>query len=81
MQSTSRGTQSIFYCPRFEIPPTWRTRVAQSYPQALGSLSVASYTSQFYGGSMLTRYNTPSAKLAEAIYTFHTPARSCLSCH
>jgi hypothetical protein len=31
-----------------------RNRVAQFYPQALGSLSVASYDSQGYGGGIRT---------------------------
>jgi hypothetical protein len=51
---------TIFYCLSFETPQTWkarspylyytRNRVAQLYPQALGSLFVASYDSQGYGG-------------------------------
>jgi hypothetical protein len=32
--------------------------VAQLYPQALGSLFVASYDSQDYGGGILTRLHT-----------------------
>jgi hypothetical protein len=32
-----------------------RNRVAQLYPQALGSLFVASYDSQSYGGGIQTR--------------------------
>jgi hypothetical protein len=32
--------------------------VAQIYPRALGSLSVASYDSQGYGGGMLSRPHT-----------------------
>jgi hypothetical protein len=32
--------------------------VAQLYPQVLGSLSVASYDSQSYGGGILTRLHT-----------------------
>jgi hypothetical protein len=32
--------------------------VAQLYPRALGSLFVASYDSQSYGGSILTRLHT-----------------------
>jgi hypothetical protein len=35
-----------------------RTRVTQLYPQALGSLSVASYDSQGYGGGIRTRLHT-----------------------
>jgi hypothetical protein len=33
-------------------------RVAQLYPQALGSLSVAFYDSQGYSGGILTRLHT-----------------------
>jgi hypothetical protein len=35
-----------------------RNRVAQLYPRALGSLYVASYDSQDYGGGNLTRLHT-----------------------
>jgi hypothetical protein len=38
------------------ISPT--SRVAQLYPQALGSLFVASYNSQDYGGGIRTRLHT-----------------------
>jgi hypothetical protein len=51
---------TTFYCLRFETPPTNlvgdqvfispRNRVAQLYPPTLGSLSVAFYDSQGYGG-------------------------------
>jgi hypothetical protein len=50
------GLMTTFHCPRFEAPSTRRARspylypprkgVAQLYPQALGSLFVASYDSQ-----------------------------------
>jgi hypothetical protein len=36
----------------------YRNRVAQLYPQALDSLSVASYDSQGYGGSIRPRLHT-----------------------
>jgi hypothetical protein len=59
------GFVTIFYCLRFETPPTWRARspyllsrrnrVAQLYPQALGSIFVASYDSQDYGGGIRAR--------------------------
>jgi hypothetical protein len=59
------GLMIIFYCLKFETPPTWRARfpylhpprnrVAQLYPQILGSLFVASYNSQ---GDIRTRVNT-----------------------
>jgi hypothetical protein len=35
-----------------------RNRVAQIFPRALGSLFVASYDSQSYGGSTVTRLHT-----------------------
>jgi hypothetical protein len=63
--SESRGLKTIFYCPNFLNSPNLenqvpvfispRDRVAQLYPRALGSLSVASYDSQGYGGGILTR--------------------------
>jgi hypothetical protein len=61
------GLMAIFFCLRFEIPPTWRAkfriyiprnRVTQLYIQALGSLFVASYDSQCYGGGIRTRLHT-----------------------
>jgi hypothetical protein len=61
----SRGTHDIFYCVEFETPPTWRVRspylyppgtgCCHLYPQVLGSLFVASYDSQDYGGGIRTR--------------------------
>jgi hypothetical protein len=45
--------------PRFISP---RDRVAQLYPQALGSLFVASYDSQGYGGVIRPRLHTGSSK-------------------
>jgi hypothetical protein len=44
------GQVSVFISPR--------NRVAQLYPQALGSLFVASYDSQFYGGGTRPRLHT-----------------------
>jgi hypothetical protein len=41
--------------PVFKSP---RKRVAQIYPRALGSLSVASYDSQGYGGGILSRLHS-----------------------
>jgi hypothetical protein len=57
LRSESRGTQTTFYCLRFENPPTRRVsnRVARLYPRELGSLFVASYDSQGYGGSIRPR--------------------------
>jgi hypothetical protein len=49
--SESRRIVTIFYCVRFETPPTWRSRS----PQALASFFVASYDSQRYGGGIRTR--------------------------
>jgi hypothetical protein len=54
---------AIFYCPIWDFPnlegqvPIFispRNRVAQLYPWALGSLFVASYDLQGYGGVILT---------------------------
>jgi hypothetical protein len=44
---------TIFYCPIFGTPPTWR--VSWLYPQALRSLFIASYESQGYDGRIRTR--------------------------
>jgi hypothetical protein len=61
---SSAGLMTIFYCLRLDssklegqvpvfIPP--KKRVAQLYTQVPGSLLVASYTSQGYGGGIRTR--------------------------
>jgi hypothetical protein len=42
-------------------------RVAQLYPQAPGSLSVASYDSQGYGGFILTRLHIGTNENHKAI--------------
>jgi hypothetical protein len=62
------GLKTIFYCPNFWDSPNLegqvpvfispRNKVAQIYPRALGSLSVASYDSQGCGGGILTRLHT-----------------------
>jgi hypothetical protein len=44
--------------PRIYIPPPPRNRVDQLHPLALGSLFVASYDSQSYGGGILTCLHT-----------------------
>jgi hypothetical protein len=58
---------AIFYCLIWDSPnlegqvPVFispRNRVAQLYSRALGSLFVASYDSQGYGGGILTRLHT-----------------------
>jgi hypothetical protein len=63
---------AIFYCliwdttnlegqvPVFISP---RNKVAQLYPRALGSLFVASYDSQGYGGDILTRLHTRKSEI------------------
>jgi hypothetical protein len=64
------GLKTIFYCPNFRDSPNLevqvpvlispRNRVAQLYPRALGSLSVAFYDSHGYGGGFLTLLHTKS---------------------
>jgi hypothetical protein len=54
------GLMTIFHCLRFETPPIWRAgsprnRMAQLYPQALGSVFIALYDSQGYDGGTGTR--------------------------
>jgi hypothetical protein len=56
LRSESRGTHDHILLSRFLDSPVFispRNRVAQLYPQALGSLFVASYDSQGYGGVFL----------------------------
>jgi hypothetical protein len=45
-----------------------RNRVAQIFPRALGSLSVASYDSQGYSVGILTRLHTPHESAATSKY-------------
>jgi hypothetical protein len=62
------GLMTAFYCLGLETPPTWRARspyfisprnrMARLYPQAMGSLFVASYDSQGYGGGIRLRLHT-----------------------
>jgi hypothetical protein len=64
----SRETQDRILCPNSldstnlegQVPVfiSPRNRVAQIYPQALGSLSVASYDSPGYGGGIVSRLHT-----------------------
>jgi hypothetical protein len=59
---------TIFYCPNFLDSPNLenqvpvfifpRDKVAELYPRALGTLSVASYGSQGCGGGIRTFFNT-----------------------
>jgi hypothetical protein len=46
--------------------PSPRNRVAQLYPQALGSLFVASYDSQGYGGGIRTRLHAGMSTQSES---------------
>jgi hypothetical protein len=57
----------IFYCLRFETPPTWRVRSPYLYPPGIcypvmppgsGFIFVASYESQGYGGGIRPRLHT-----------------------
>jgi hypothetical protein len=75
---------TTFYSLRFETPPTWRGRVpifisprnkvAQSCPQTLGSLLVASYDSQGHGGCIRTRLHTGYSQInyVSPLYNFGT---------
>jgi hypothetical protein len=53
-----------------------RNRVAQLYPQALGSLFVASYDSQGYGGGIRTRLHAGSLKTLLTGLGYNTSART-----
>jgi hypothetical protein len=44
--------------------------VAQLYPRALGSLYIASYDSQGYGGGILTRLHMDEADLFEHCFIY-----------
>jgi hypothetical protein len=65
LRSQSRGTQHHILLSQIRDSPNLegqapvfisaRNRVAQLYPQALGSLFVASYDSQGYGGGIRIR--------------------------
>jgi hypothetical protein len=48
------GSESHLLLSQFETPISSRNRVAQLYPRALGTLYVASYDSQGYGGGTIT---------------------------
>jgi hypothetical protein len=61
------GLMTTFYCLRFETLPTWRARcpylyslgtVSRLHAHALGSLFVASYDTQGYGGGIRPRLHT-----------------------
>jgi hypothetical protein len=68
LRSESRRTRDHILLSRYETPPNLkgqvdvfispRNRVAQLYPQALGSFSVAPFDTQGYGGGIRTRLHT-----------------------
>jgi hypothetical protein len=79
------GLAYIFYCLRFDSPnlegqvPVFISpgnRVARLYPQALGSLFVASYVSQGYGGTDRIE-NTVSIDTS-IVTRGHVPVGTCL---
>jgi hypothetical protein len=77
---------TTFYCLRFEALPTWRARstrnrVAQLYPQALGSLFVASYDTQGYGGGIRTRLHTGSSRSMNFLQIFSNSVRTSQETH
>jgi hypothetical protein len=51
-----------------------RNRVAQLYPRALGSLFVASYDSQGYGGGILTYHHTGTTQILELEFLLQSTA-------
>jgi hypothetical protein len=77
---------TTFYCIRFETPPklesqvpvyiSLRYRVAQLYPQALDSLSVAYYDYQEYGGGIPTRLHAGQPINNEFLIICKNPART-----
>jgi hypothetical protein len=82
---------TIFYCLRFETPPNLEGQVpvfisprnmARLYSQALGSLFVASYDSQGYGGGIRTastRDSTTDWLTLLLITSRHEPRRKHIS--
>jgi hypothetical protein len=74
---------TILYCfmwdsPNLEGQVSPRDRVAQLCPQALGSLSVASYDSQGYGGGIAYHVRDVSRALRFVVATGHnTEALEC----
>jgi hypothetical protein len=68
LRSESRGTRNHISLPQIRDSPNLedklsvfispRNRVAQLYPQAMGSLFIASYDSQGYGGGIRPRLHT-----------------------
>jgi hypothetical protein len=76
--SESRGTYNHILLSQIRDSPNLegqvpiflspRNRVARLYPQALGSLVVASYDSQNYGGSIRPRLNTGSVWVAPTVF-------------
>jgi hypothetical protein len=71
-----------FYCPRFETPANLKARSPYLYPpgtgwpvipQALGSIFVASYDSQGYGGSIRLRVRSSLYVTAGGGPTENTP--------
>jgi hypothetical protein len=65
MQSKIRDSPNLEGLVPVFTPP--RNRVARLYPQALGSLFVASYDSQGYGGGIRTRLHQSTCK-SELLY-------------
>jgi hypothetical protein len=73
LESESRGTHDHIVLSQIRDSPNLegqvlvflspRNRVARLYPQALGSLFVASYDSQSYCGGIRTRFHTGSLNL------------------
>jgi hypothetical protein len=56
-------------------------RVAQLYPQALGSLFIASYDSQGYGGGIITSLHTKISSLILMMNSVNTVvANSLFNC-
>jgi hypothetical protein len=76
------GFVTIFYCLRFETPPTWRIRSPYLYPQGTGFLFVASYDSQGYGGGIRHRLLTGLWRTSKpvSVITFQRRKQCSLLC-
>jgi hypothetical protein len=67
----------IFYCLRFQTPPTRRARsaylslrnkVAQLYPQKLGSFLVSSFELLGYSGGIQARFQSQSQSQSQSYF-------------
>jgi hypothetical protein len=78
------GLITIFYCLRFETPPTWRVRSQYIYPSrtvwfsytpgtpTIPLLLFASYDQQGFGGGIRTRPHMGNSSITSPVYNIGT---------